>query len=276
MGRKRLEVKTGDRYGKLTIIKEVRPHIKPCGCKQRKFLVQCDCGSDPFEVMLDNLRKCHTTSCGCVQKEKMKKVGSASTKTNEYDLSDDKVGVGYTSKGEKFYFDKEDYKLVKDYCWRKDGTGYLVSRERGTGKNMLLHRLVMNAKDGEVVDHINHDKLNNCKSNLRKCTQGDNVKNTSINKSNTSGVTGIHWNKKISKWQAYIRVNRKQIHLGYFTSKTEAIRVRVHSELEIFGEYAPTYNYFTEDQRKAILDDTMPAEEMVEILKLNRDVEQCV
>ena len=114
------------------------------------------------------------------------------------------------------------------------------------------------------------------KSNLRKCTQGDNVKNTSINKSNTSGVTGIHWNKKISKWQAYIRVNRKQIHLGYFTSKTEAIRVRVHSELEIFGEYAPTYNYFTEDQRKAILDDTMPAEEIVEILKLNRDVEQCV
>ena len=67
--RKKLEVKTGDIYGHLTIIREVEQHIQPSGQKKRRFLCQCDCGSVPVEVWLSNLRSGNTTSCGCVQKE---------------------------------------------------------------------------------------------------------------------------------------------------------------------------------------------------------------
>ena len=109
---KRLEIKTGDRYGKLTIIKEVSPYVSPSGRKARRVLVQCDCGSEPFEVTLNHLRKGNTTSCGCVQREKVIENNKKKHKTNTYDLSGE-YGKGYTSKGEEFLFDLEDFDKIK-------------------------------------------------------------------------------------------------------------------------------------------------------------------
>ena len=92
----------GEKYGRLTIIGEAEPHIQPSGQKHRMVLVQCSCGSDPFEVLLSNLRNGNTTSCGCVRKEKTKE---RMKKFNTYDLETYEYGVGYTTKGEEFYFD---------------------------------------------------------------------------------------------------------------------------------------------------------------------------
>ena len=259
---KKLEVKSGDRYGRLTVIEEVEPKIYSSGYKERRFKCQCDCGNTTI-VTLKKLRNGHTSSCGCLQKQK---ASEANSKVNKFDLSGE-IGIGYTSKGERFLFDKEDFELIKDYCWYiNNNHGYVRTTDKITGKRILLHRLVMHPKKEENVDHINHDKLNNCKSNLRVCTSSNNAKNRSANKNSVSGVTGVVWKKRENKWVAQINVGGKYMHLGYFALKEEAIRARIKAELEFYKEYAPTYNYFTREQIQAILNDEMPSEEIVKIL----------
>ena len=150
--RKKLEVKTGDIYGHLTIIREVEQHIQPSGQKKRRFLCQCDCGSAPVEVWLSNLRSGNTTSCGCVQKERVKEsVKGANKKYNTYDLTGE-YGIGYTQKGENFLFDLEDYDLIKGYCWRISN-GYVVTTDLITNRLILMHRLAMNCPEEKYIDH---------------------------------------------------------------------------------------------------------------------------
>ena len=137
MGAKKIIINQGDKYSHLTIIKEVEPYISPKGKKKRKFLCQCDCNSAPIEVLLNSLRRGHTTSCGCLQKEKTKEMHK---KYNKYDLETYEYGVGYTTKGEEFYFDKEDYPKIKGYCWYIDKNRYVVTKDADTKKMIKMHR----------------------------------------------------------------------------------------------------------------------------------------
>ena len=231
---KRLEVKTGDRYGRLTILKEVSPYVSPNGSKARRVLVQCDCGnSEPFEVLLNNLRSGHTISCGCLAKEKVKKY-------NTYDLSGE-YGIGYTSKGEEFLFDLEDYPKIKDFCWLIDNRGYVVARDLGTKKMIYIHRLIMNASEGMEIDHRFHDKNDNRKENLREVTRSQNQMNSRIRKDNASGVIGVSWHRQTSKWRAQIKINGKMIYLGTYINIEDAISARRDAEEKYFGEFSPNY-----------------------------------
>ena len=233
----KIEVKTGDVYGRLTVIKEVEPYVSPSGKKARKFLVQCDCGSDPFEVTLNNLRRGRTTSCGCVHKEKTIERNKDNHKTNTYDLTNGDYGIGYTSKGEEFYFDLEDFDLIKDYCWYINAKGYVVTNEADTNKPILFHRLVMNCTEGMDIDHRFHKVNDNRKSQLREVTHSQNCMNRGIAKRNSSGVVGVSWHKARNKWIAKIYVNGKQIYLGAYINIEDAIQSRKDAELEYFGEY---------------------------------------
>jgi HNH endonuclease/AP2 domain len=86
-----------------------------------------------------------------------------------------------------------------------------------------MHRLLTNAPPGKVVDHINGDSLDNRVENLRVCSQIENGHNRSrLNKNNSSGVRGVSFHKASGKWRAFIRVDRKQIHLGLFDNKSDA------------------------------------------------------
>ena len=247
MGRKRIEIKSGEKYGKLTIIKEVEPHIRPNGYKRRKFLVQCDCGSDPFEVSLDGLRTGNTTSCGCVQKEKasetIRKVKVNNKKSNICLIHvPSNTVIGYTTKMEKFYFDREDLEKVKQYCWSINNNGYLQGYNTNTGKMIQLHRLIMNYPEDKQVDHVNRNKVDCRKVNLRICTVAENNRNKSITKKNKSGVVGVSWYKRENKWRATIGFNGKTIELGLFDNLEEAAKVRKEAEIKYFGEFAST-NY---------------------------------
>ena len=95
----------------------------------------------------------------------------------------------------------------------------------------------MDCPDGMVVDHINHDRIDNRKENLRVCSIRRNTMNQSRSKNNTSGVTGVGWDKKSNKWIAYIKVNYRQITLGRFSNIDDAIEARRNAEIEYFGEY---------------------------------------
>ena len=135
--------------------------------------------------------------------------------------------------------DTEDYPVVREYCWHENDNGYArggVSRS----KHLYLHQLIIGAQDERVTDHINRNKLDNRKCNLRKCSSIDNSKNTTISTNNTSGTTGVYYNKSRRKWYTEIRVNGKYIYLGCYAEKQEAVDIRTQAELQYLGEFAPS------------------------------------
>ena len=250
MGRKKIEVKPGDKYNRLTIIKEVNPYVSPKGEKKRKFLCQCDCGSEPIEVVLNSLRKGITTSCGCYNKEKVLESNKENKKKYNTFHINYRTGVvtGKTEDGKEFYSDVSDIKIVEEYYWNINDKGYVYTMDRKTHKKILMHRLIMNSPTDMVIDHIDHNKINNCKSNLRICSQKDNSRNLLISKNNTSGITGVIWNNENNKWRARITVNGKLIHLGYFETLEEAAKARYDAELLYFGTFSPNYEKLTQNE----------------------------
>ena len=101
-----------------------------------------------------------------------------------------------------------------------------------------MHRIVLSANDDQVVDHINHHREDNRKCNIRLCTIKENNRNIGIRKNNTSGQTGITYDKKYDCWRVSITVDYKTIYLGSFSSEEKAIDARLKAEQEYFGEYA--------------------------------------
>lgn len=129
--------------------------------------------------------------------------------------------------------DIHDVDKVKNITWHCEYSTYTKSYYiRGNYKNkkILLHRLIMNCPKDTVVDHINHDTLDNRKENLRICS---NTRNKMNNKSNTSGVCGVVWNKERNKWQAQIKINGKLINLGRYSKFEDACTSRKNKELEL-------------------------------------------
>lgn len=167
-----------------------------------------------------------------------------------YDLSGG-YGVGYTNKGEEFWFDLEDYNKIKDFYWWYDDNGY-VQAIVGE-KHIRLHRLVMNITDESVIiDHIQHParekhKIDNRKSNLRIVTASQNCMNSSKRLNNTSGITGVYWSKNRQSWVAEIGINNKGICLGYFANKDDAIKARQQAENKYFKEFSFNKNNYTEE-----------------------------
>ena len=131
--------------------------------------------------------------------------------------------------------DIDDVDKIKNYKWCLKAQGYIHSGSKS--KIINLHRLIMDCPDDMVVDHINHNKLDNRKSNLRICTHHQNSMNISKHSNNTSGVSGINWRKDEQKWVARIGINNKRLFLGYFNTKKEAIEARKQAEIDLFGEY---------------------------------------
>lgn len=130
-------------------------------------------------------------------------------KFNKYDLTSFDYGIGITSNGDEFIFDKEDYEKIKDICWYKDTTGYYRGQYPNSIRKASLHRIIMNANNTDTIDHINHNLNDNRKSNLRICTRSQNSKNSMKKKSNKSGCPGVWFDEKrnngVSKYAAIIR-----------------------------------------------------------------------
>lgn len=223
---RKLDVPAGTMFGRLVVVKELERHINPCGKKKRKFLCLCACGNET-EVELSNLRNGNTSSCGCYGKENLKRA----KKFNCYEFYEDSV-IGYTNDNTPFLVDVEDYEKIKDYCWCRNKAGYLVAQSGG--RLIRMHRLIMDAPENLVVDHINHDVADNRKGNLRVCSQQQNAMNTN--------AKGYYFNKGKGKWTAEIMLNKKRIHLGHFNTEQEAVDARRVAEKKYFGEFAFNHN----------------------------------
>lgn len=220
---------TGQRFGRLIVVNKLNDRTPI------HWECVCDCGKHTI-VSGTNLKSGHTQSCGCLNREKTL---VACKKYNQYDLSGE-YGVGFASNNNKtFYFDKDDYNLIKNYCWYHDNLNYIRTR---INKNtqITLHRLIMNPPDDKVIDHINYDTTDNRKSNLRICTQSQNLMNSMKRIDNTSGHTGVYYNKRNKKWFSVITVNGEVINLGTYKDKNDAIKIRQQAERQYFGKYQNT------------------------------------
>lgn len=224
---------SGNRFGRLIVINRAEDYISPKGKSYTQWLCRCDCGNIKT-IRTTSLKSGSAKSCGCLMVES---VTEANKKYNTYDLSGE-YGIGYTSKGEEFYFDLGDYNLIKDYCWYIH-KGYVVSVESKTNKEIFLHRLLFqNITNNEIVDHINHKTNDNRKFNLRIVSQSKNQMNKSKQSNNTSGVTGVYRDKKYNRWYSIITVNKNVIHLGYYDKFKDAVKARKEAEEKYFGEFS--------------------------------------
>lgn len=105
--------------------------------------------------------------------------------------------------------DDEDYHLVKGKVWKEDDKGYVCHYTHDV--KTRLHRLVMGITDSQIqIDHIDRNKRDNRKVNLRICSSSENKVNQNLNATNTSGYKGVYWDKKSKKWRTQICINHKQ------------------------------------------------------------------
>ena len=233
---------SGMKFGSITVIKKDNS-TKPSknGYCKTHWICKCDNCGNIKSMLADTLRNKGIKSCGCIRINPPSK----RRKHNKYDLSG-KYGIGYTSNtNEEFYFDLEDYEKIKEYCWGKVTFGYLnsIKINSNEGKKVILHRLILGCDKGVVVDHINHNPLDNRKENLRIATQQQNATNTSkrINtKCKYIGVDG-RFRKTDSKdiWCARITKDGKFFYLGMYEDIEDALIARLKAEKELFGEFAP-------------------------------------
>ena len=105
-----------------------------------------------------------------------------------------------------------------------------------------IHQLVImtfipNINNKKCIDHKNNDKLDNTISNLRWASYQENNFNRSMSSKNTSSIKGVSWHKRDKKWQAYIKINNKKIHLGYFDNIEDAKLARQNKSAELYGEF---------------------------------------
>ncbi|AUE23479.1 HNH endonuclease [Escherichia phage vB_EcoS_HSE2] len=115
--------------------------------------------------------------------------------------------------------------------------GYVCVRLHG--RTFQAHRIIWDMmkpenklQPGEEIDHIDHNRENNLLSNLRKTTRKENSRNLSLARNNTSGVTGVRFDKSRGKWRAEIKVKKRVIHLGRFETIDDAIAARKAAEVK--------------------------------------------
>lgn len=151
------------------------------------------------------------------------------------------------TQGKVAVIDFSDFETVRKYKWHAHQRGRCWYAGSGALKGMQMHRLLLGAPRGVGVDHLDGDGLNNQRHNLRlasKTQNGQAARRKAINAS--SKFRGVNlktyvWrgsNKCTLRWTAQIRLNKKSIHIGYFSSEEAAARAYDKKARELFGEYA--------------------------------------
>jgi len=151
------------------------------------------------------------------------------------------MAILYTNKGEEILVDAEDLLDLRQWSWSINASGYAVRGwqidNRKFGES--IHRRVMGLSPGDKlqVDHIDGNRLNNQKVNLRICTRIENSRNRR-NQANNSGYKGVHWRASTKRWLAAIGHLGKQYFLGSYDTAEEAHRAYCAAAAALHGEFA--------------------------------------
>lgn len=221
---------TGKKFGMLTI-------IEPAGALKNGEMFwrcRCDCGNETV-TRGSLLRNGTTKSCGCYRKIAAQKF----RKQNEYIVVGTTAYVSMPNSKQKMLCDVDDWDKLKNFRWHLSHGYATTNMPRSSGstqKTKRFHSFLLNTDHGLMCDHINRNKLDNRKSNLRVVTATENVLNRDIYRNNTSGYRGVSFNKPKNKWAARLTYNKKVIALGYFSEIMDAVEARRAGEIKYFGK----------------------------------------
>ena len=135
--------------------------------------------------------------------------------------------------------DATDFEMLSHWKWCVNAYGYVRRGVRVGGRqhDVVIHRQLMLPDPGQDVDHINGDKLDNRRANLRLCTRKENVQSRRKFRG-TSQYKGVMWDKRNSKWTAKLTTGGKQFYLGLFCEEADAARAYDAKARELYGRFA--------------------------------------
>lgn len=138
----------------------------------------------------------------------------------------------------KIMVDDEDFDFLSRFNWQADPYNSVSTHGDINTPRTLIHRLIMKPPKGVEIDHIDGNRLNNQKSNLRFATSAQNKINRGPRKDNKSGYKGVSWHKQRNCWTARIMVDGFYKHLGLFKDIKEAAQAYDYNAIKYHGEYA--------------------------------------
>ena len=205
----------------------------------------CECGTirNISETKLIN-NKNEMYSCGCKNtgKERRKR-GITPNKIIEHD---DYIEILMVNGKHSALIDKEDWDILSNDSWTISHDGYAVSSS-GNNVRKRMHRVIMKCVEDKnvIIDHINRNKLDNRKKNLRIVTDHENGINQSKRKDNKTGITGVVPAKRKGAWKAQIKYDYKNYSLGVYDNFDDAVKARLEGELKYFGiDFSPQKDLF--------------------------------
>jgi hypothetical protein len=152
------------------------------------------------------------------------------------------VKIIYLTRGQSTIVDAADFETLSEMKWcAQDGRGgRWAAVSLTSGSLVVMHRFILKAPKGTVVDHINGNSLDNRRENLRLCSQSENSKNLRVHRlvNKTSRFKGVCWDKLRSVWTAQITVNYKKIHIGSFPTEELAAEAYNFAAKKNFGEFS--------------------------------------
>lgn len=145
------------------------------------------------------------------------------------------------SKGKVALVDDIDFEYLsqRKWCFERYAVSTSKKLDGGKRRRLYMHRLII--PTAKMVDHIDGNKLNNQRNNLRACTHTQNSQNSKIPKKNkvkSSQYKGVNWHDKSNKWRAYIVIDKKNIHIGTFSNEEDAATAYNLAATINFGDYA--------------------------------------
>lgn len=139
--------------------------------------------------------------------------------------------------------DDADYEALSKFNWRRFAskrTSYAVRQKKIKGEKLYIymHRAIIGAGKGQLVDHRNGHGLDNRRSNLRLCSYSENARNSRKRRDGSSPYRGVNWDKRHGAYVVRIRAEGKYQYLGKFDDPREGALVYNEAAKKHFGEFA--------------------------------------
>jgi hypothetical protein len=141
-------------------------------------------------------------------------------------------------------YDEDNFVLAYLFNWTISPQGYAIAHNYKIKprRTMSFHREIMKCSSNDVIDHINGNRLDNRKENLRVCTQSQNLQNATKRSGTSSTYKGVHFVFAKNKWQARINLAFGAVHLGYFSVEEDAAKAYNLAAIKHFGNFARLNN----------------------------------